>query len=182
MYAIIRTGGKQYRVEPGEVLRVEKLDQKLGTAFEISDVLLVGGDGTHVGSPLVSGAKVGMVITQHAKYPKIMVFKKKRRKGYRRLKGHRQPFTELFVSYITGPSGTKKADVDPIIIDREKTAEKKAQIRTKLTETGKKPIAKTAKAKKAAGPKAKVAKKVKKKTGAKKSGKKPTAKAKTKKK
>jgi len=180
-YAIIRTGGKQYRVEPGEKLRVEKLNQKLGASFEITDVLLVGGQETHVGTPVVSGAKVGVVVTQHAKAPKIMVFKKKRRKGYRKLKGHRQPFTELFVSYITGPSGTQKSDVEPVIIDREKTLEKRTQLREKLTAAGKKPVAKKAMAKKAAGPKAKSKKKAR-KSPAKKSAKKSASKSKAKRK
>jgi large subunit ribosomal protein L21 len=166
MYAIIRTGGKQYRVEPGEKLRVEKLDHKLGSSFEITDVLFVGGENALIGTPTVSGAKVGVVVTQHAKSPKILVFKKKRRKGYRRLKGHRQPFTELFVSYITSPSGTKKAEEKPQIIDREKTAEKKAAIRAKLSAEGKKAAPKAAKT---AAPKAKAkAKKGPAKKGAKK--------------
>lgn len=180
MYAIIRTGGKQYRVEPGEQLRVEKLDQKLGSSFEISDVLFVGGETAHVGTPLVSGAKVGVVVTQHAKSPKILIFKKKRRKGYRRLKGHRQPFTELFVSYITGPTGTKKAEAKPVIIDREKSVEKKTQIKAKLSAEGKKPVARSAAPKKAAAPKAKSAKKAKKSPG--KKAKKSASKSKAKKK
>lgn len=170
MYAIIRTGGKQYRVEPGEKLRVEKLEQKLGASFDITDVLLVGGESTHIGAPTVAGAKVGVVVTQHDKYPKIMVFKKKRRKGYRRLKGHRQPFTELFVSYITGPTGTKKADAKPVVIDRVATAEKKVAIVKKLADAGKKQVAKKVAAAKVAQPKV-----AKKKSAAKKGGAKKTA-------
>ncbi len=177
MYAIIRTGGKQYRVEPGENLRVEKLEQKLGSSFDITDVLFVGGETAHVGTPLVPGAKVGVVVTQHGKSPKILVFKKKRRKGYRRLKGHRQPFTELFVSYITAPNGTKRAEGKPVVIDREKTAEKRTEIREKLKTAGKAP-AKKAAPKKAAP---KVAKKAKKKSPAK-TAKKTAVKAKAKKK
>ncbi len=178
-YAIIRTGGKQYRVEPGESLRVEKLEQKLGASFDITDVLLVGGEETHIGTPLVSGAKVGVVVTQHAKFAKILVFKKKRRKGYRRLKGHRQPFTELFISYITGPKGTVKAESKPLIIDREKIAAKKTELREKITAAGKKPVAKPVKV--AAGPKAKGAKKAR-KAPAKKTAKKAAGKTKAKKK
>ena len=175
MYAIIRTGGKQYRVEPGEKLRVEKLDQKLGASFDITDVLLVGGQDTHVGTPTVAGAKVGVVVTQHDKFAKMLVFKKKRRKGYRRLKGHRQPYTELFVSYITSPSGTKKAETKPQIIDRQATAEKKTAIVKKLADAGKKPVAKKVAKAKSAQPKV-----TKKKTAAKKSASKKT-KTKTKK-
>ncbi len=178
MYAIIRTGGKQYRVEPGEKFRVEKLDQKLGASFDITDVLLVGGQDTHIGTPLVAGAKVSVTVTQQDKYPKIMVFKKKRRKGYRRLKGHRQPFTELFVSSITGPSGTKKAEGKPQVIDRVATAEKKVAIVKKIADAGKKLVAKKVAAAKVAQPKVAKKKSAAKKSGAKKTATKPKAKKK----
>ncbi|MGE3973039.1 MAG: 50S ribosomal protein L21 [Bdellovibrionales bacterium] len=164
MYAIIRTGGKQYSVKPGDLVRVEKLDSKLGSEFELNEVLYVGGDKPQFGSPLVSGATVGVVVTQHNKAGKILVFKKKRRKGYRRLKGHRQPYTELFVSYISADGKTAKADSKPHVIDREKIAAKKVEIRENLkakpkSEDG----AKKAAPKKGATP-------AKKKTGKKKAG------------
>lgn len=178
MYAIIRTGGKQYRVEPGEKLRVEKLDQKLGASFDITDVLFVGGETAHVGMPTVAGAKVSVVVTQHSKYPKILVFKKKRRKGYRKLKGHRQPFTELFVSSITSPTQTKKAENKPQVVDRAASAEKKTAIVKKLAEAGKKPVVKKAAKAKTAQPKAAKKKPAAKKSGAKKKTSKPKAKKK----
>ena len=125
MYAIIRTGGKQYKVQPGETVRVEKLDQELGATFDIVDVLALGGDTPVFGTPLIKGASVSVVVTQHDRAKKILVFKKKRRKGYRRMQGHRQDFTELFVQSITGPNGqSAKADSKPHVIDPAKKAER----------------------------------------------------------
>lgn len=174
MYAIIRTGGKQYKVQAGDVLRVEKLDQKLGSEVELSEVLFVGGDKSFVGAPLVSGAKVVAVVTQHDKDKKILVFKKKRRKGYRNLKGHRQPFTELFIQAITSPEGqTVKADNKPQIVDHQKNAEKKAELAQKHGSKAKKATV----AKKKAAPTKKVAKKAAgKKKAVKKTAKKKVAK------
>lgn len=101
MYAIVRTGGKQYQVAPGERLRVEKLVGEVGDTVELNDVLLVG-DGTEVkvGRPAVEGAKVMARIVEQDKAKKILVFKKKRRKGYRLKRGHRQPFTSLEIKEI----------------------------------------------------------------------------------
>ena len=93
MYAIIQAGGKQYRVEAGDLLRVELLNKELGEEFDVTNVLLVGGDKTFIGQPQVENAKVTVVVTQQAKAPKVIVFKKKRRQGYRRMHGHRQFFT-----------------------------------------------------------------------------------------
>ena len=101
MYAVVRTGGKQFRVEPGAAFRVEKLDGSVGDSVELDDVLLVGGeDGTQIGTPTVNGAKVLGTITEQGRGPKITVFKMKRRKGYRRKAGHRQAFTEIRVDKI----------------------------------------------------------------------------------
>ena len=97
MYAIIRTGGKQYKVQAGDVLQVDKLEHKLGAEFDINEILMVGGESTHVGQPLVKGAKVTVVVTKQAKTRKEIVFKKKRRQGYRKFATHKQEFTELFV-------------------------------------------------------------------------------------
>ncbi len=155
MYAIIRTGGKQYRVQPGDLLKVEKLELELGSELEFNEVLAVGGDAPQFGSPLVAGAKVGVVVTQQDKAAKILVFKKKRRKGYRRLKGHRQPFTEVFVSYITAGGKTAKAETKPHVIDKEKIAAKKAELKKGLEA---KPKAERD-AKKSAAPKKSAAKK-----------------------
>ncbi|MCB0351582.1 MAG: 50S ribosomal protein L21, partial [Bdellovibrionales bacterium] len=90
MYAIIRTGGKQYTVRAGDTVRVEKLPRELGSEFLMDEVLFVGGEQVHVGEPTLKDAKVTVVVTQQAKAPKVIVFKKKRRQGYRRLQGHRQ--------------------------------------------------------------------------------------------
>lgn len=118
MYAIIRTGGKQYKVQAGDVLQVEKLDQKLGAEFNITEVLLVGGESTVIGVPLVKGALVTAVVTKQAKSRKVLIFKKKRRQGYRRLKSHRQEFTELFIKSVTGADGkVAKTDATPNVVD-----------------------------------------------------------------
>ena len=102
MYAVIRTGGKQHRVAPGELVRVEKLPGDVGESVELPEVLLTGGDALRVGTPLVDGAKVVGTITAQAKAPKITIFKLKRRKGYRRKQGHRQAYTEIRVDRIEG--------------------------------------------------------------------------------
>jgi large subunit ribosomal protein L21 len=102
MYAIIRSGGKQHKVSKGDVLRVEKLDKKAGEKVEFEEVLLVGGDkvGVKVGQPLVADAKVVATVVMEDRSPKILVFKKKKRKQYRRTQGHRQAFTAVKVEEI----------------------------------------------------------------------------------
>ena len=102
MYAIIRSGGKQYRLAQGQTVRVEKLDGEIGQAVVLDQVLLVGGDGeTRVGQPLVGGAQVAVQIVDQGRARKITVFKKKRRKGYHKKQGHRQSYTELRVTGIS---------------------------------------------------------------------------------
>ena len=102
MYAIIRTGGKQYQVAAGDTLRVEKLKGEVGDTVELSDVLLVAdGDEVKVGRPLVEGARVVAKIAEQGKAKKVLVFKKKKRKGYKVLRGHRQLFTALTIEEIT---------------------------------------------------------------------------------
>jgi len=101
MYAIVETGGKQYRVEPGTVLRVETLPGEVGALVELNQVRLVQSDaGLVLGQPLIKGARVNAEIMQQARTRSIMVFKKKRRKNYRRTKGHRQGFTQLRIKGI----------------------------------------------------------------------------------
>jgi large subunit ribosomal protein L21 len=101
MYAVVRTGGKQVRVAPGQAVRVERLPGEVGDAVELGEVLLVGGDGeTRVGAPLLEGAAVVGTIVEQGRGPKITIFKMKRRKGYRRKSGHRQDFTEIRVESI----------------------------------------------------------------------------------
>jgi large subunit ribosomal protein L21 len=103
MYAVIRTGGKQHRVEPGQSIRVEKLAGAVGDAVELDEVLFVGGEGeARVGQPLVAGAKAVGTITAQGRGAKLKVFKMKRRKNYRRRQGHRQDYTEIRVEKIEG--------------------------------------------------------------------------------
>lgn len=104
MYAVIRTGGKQYRIAEGDRVRVEKLDAVVGSKIEFLDVLLVGGDEcARVGTPLLEDARVRATVIDQGKYRKILVFKHKRRKGYRRRQGHRQLFTEVEITGIEAP-------------------------------------------------------------------------------
>lgn len=101
MFAVVETGGKQYRVAPGDVIKVEKLPAEPGTEVVLDKVLLVSTDqGVKVGSPHVEGAKVKAQVTRAGKNPKIFVFKYKAKKNYRRRFGHRQPFTELRIEAI----------------------------------------------------------------------------------
>jgi large subunit ribosomal protein L21 len=103
MFAVIRSGGKQYRVSPGGSVRVEKLAGEVGSTITLDDVLLVDNDGdVKVGTPKVDGAQVTGTIVAQERGPKIRVFKMKRRKGYRRLQGHRQDYTEIRVDSING--------------------------------------------------------------------------------
>ena len=101
MYAVIRTGGKQYRVSEGETLRVEKLPGDVGSSITFSEVLLLGGDSLNVGKPLLKGANVSAQITAQDRGKKIIVFKMRRRKNYRRKNGHRQWYTEVKITGIT---------------------------------------------------------------------------------
>ena len=103
MYAVIKTGGKQYRVAQGDRLRVEKLPGNVGDTITLGEVLLVGeGEGVKVGAPMVSGAKVQAKIVAQDRGPKIIIFKFRRRKNYRRKTGHRQPFTALEITSVAG--------------------------------------------------------------------------------
>jgi len=100
MYAVIKTGGKQYRVTEGQRLCVERLEGNPGDKLTFDQVLLVSGDSVKVGSPLVAGAKVSAEIVLQDRAKKVVVFKLRRRKNYRRKQGHRQPFTELKITGI----------------------------------------------------------------------------------
>ena len=100
MYAVIKTGGKQYRVSEGQLVRVEKLEGNAGDKISFGEVLLIGGDSPKVGQPLVSGASVAAEITRQDRGPKLVVFKFRRRKNYRRKNGHRQCYTELKITGI----------------------------------------------------------------------------------
>ncbi|MCS4503805.1 50S ribosomal protein L21 [wastewater metagenome] len=100
MYAVIKTGGKQYRVSEGDVLRVEKMEAEAGSTVEFDQVLMVGGDDVKVGSPLVDGGRVSAEVVSHGRDRKVEVVKFKRRQGYHRKHGHRQHFTEVKITGI----------------------------------------------------------------------------------
>ena len=101
MYAVIKTGGKQYKVTEGEFLKVEKLEGEIGDSIEFAEILMVGGENTVVGTPLVAGASVTAKIAVQGKGKKVLVFKSKRRKDSRKLRGHRQHLTVLKIEKIT---------------------------------------------------------------------------------
>lgn len=102
MYAVIKTGGKQYRVIAGEKIKVEQIPADVGTEVLLNEVLMVGeGESVTIGTPLVSGATVTAKVVAHGRHPKIKIFKMRRRKHYQKHQGHRQNFTELEISGIT---------------------------------------------------------------------------------
>ncbi len=163
MYAVIRTGGKQYRVSAGDVISVEKLaSAEPGKTVTFSEVLMVGDDGGHtVGTPTIDGANVSATVLEQSRAPKIIVFKKKRRKDYRRKSGHRQQITVLRVTDVVAKGGKapakQKAAAKPAAdAAPAKAAPKKAP----AAETAVKTATKAAKpATKAAAPKKAPAKK-----------------------
>ena len=161
MYAVIRTGGKQYKVQAGDVLQVEKLDQALGAEFTINEVLMVGGETVLLGQPLVSGASVTVVVTKQTKNRKKIVFKKKRRQGYRKFATHRQEYTELFVKAVTAGGKSSKTDATPNVVDmnEKRATQQQARLDAKEARLVRGPAAQEA----AAAPKKVVKKKVAKK-------------------
>ncbi|MBI5491850.1 MAG: 50S ribosomal protein L21 [Deltaproteobacteria bacterium] len=101
MYAVIKTGGKQYRVNEGDVVNIEKLPGEVGARIELSEVLAVGeGESIKVGTPTVAGASVTAEIVKHGKGSKLITFKKRRRKGFAKKQGHRQLFTSIKIQGI----------------------------------------------------------------------------------
>ncbi|MEQ8824408.1 MAG: 50S ribosomal protein L21 [Filomicrobium sp.] len=103
MYAVIKTGGKQYRVAQNDLITIERLEGEAGASIEFSDVLMVGeGDDVKVGTPFVSGAKVTGELVDQARGPKVIAFKKRRRKNSRRKKGHRQHISLVRITAISG--------------------------------------------------------------------------------
>lgn len=102
MYAIIKTGGKQYCVEEGKVITIEKLEAQQGEEVTFDEVLLVSGDAVKIGQPTVVGAKVTAKVLEQGKEAKIRIFKYKAKSNYRRRQGHRQPFTKVQIEKIEG--------------------------------------------------------------------------------
>ena len=151
MYAVIKTGGKQYRVQPGDTIVVEKLDGDAGAELKFDSVLMLGGDnGVTVGAPLVSGAFVGATLIETRKGEKIKIFKKTRRQGYRRTNGHRQMETVLRITGIEGAGEKAKWDGDVSLMTKAEMNLRARGLapRVEETEVEAKP------AKKAAAPKA----------------------------
>lgn len=175
MYAVIRTGGKQYRVAPDDVIEIEKIAGEAGEVVQFSEVLMLGGDGApQIGAPTVSGACVAGQVVEQARADKIIVFKKKRRKDYRRKKGHRQHLTAVRITEIlTGGKKPSKAAAKPAAAKKEAKADEKKKAPAK--KDADKPSAKAkAPAKKAAAKKPAAKKPAAKKPAAKK----PASKAK----
>lgn len=128
MYAVIKTGGKQYRVQPGDVLVVEKLDGEPGATVAFGDVLMLGdGDAVTVGAPTVAGASVSATMIETRKGEKVKIFKKIRRQGYRRTRGHRQTESVLRVTAIAADGKEAKWDG---VVDLTTKAELNARSRS----------------------------------------------------
>jgi large subunit ribosomal protein L21 len=103
MFAVIKTGGKQYRVAPGDKLKVESVEAEAGAVIEFDQVLMIGSDaGVQVGRPFVAGGKVTATVTAHGRHPKVRIVKFRRRKHHMKQMGHRQNFTEVHIDGITG--------------------------------------------------------------------------------
>jgi large subunit ribosomal protein L21 len=165
MFAVIRTGGKQYRVAPNDIIEIEKIAGEPGDIVELGEVLLLGGEGgPKTGSPTIAGALVAAEVLEQKRDDKVIVFKKKRRKGYRRTKGHRQSLTALRITEILtdgkkpskaaakpapAKSETKPAETKPAAKPAEKKAEPKPAAKAPAKKEAK-PAAKKAEAKPAA--------------------------------
>jgi large subunit ribosomal protein L21 len=109
MYAIVETGGMQFKVSPNHIVRVPKIEVEEGQKIDLEKVLLLqDGQKTYIGSPNVAGAKVIAEVLSHGKDDKIVVFKMKKRKNYRRKRGHRQNYTELLIKKVVGPRKKKE--------------------------------------------------------------------------
>jgi len=150
MYAVIQTGGKQYRVANGDVITVEKLEGEAGSTLAIEPVLMLDdGKETQVGTPIVEGAAVTAELVEQTRGKKIVVFKKKRRQGYQRTHGHRQDQTVLRIVDVTGKAkapAKKAAKAAPAA--EAKPAAKKPAAKKAASSTAKKPAAKKPAAKK----------------------------------
>ena len=155
MYAVIKTGGKQYRVQPGDVIVVEKLDGEAGSNVSFGDVLMLGGDkGVTLGAPLIAGAAVAATLVETRKGEKIKIFKKTRRQGYRRTNGHRQMESVLRITGIDGAGEKAKWDGETSLMTKAEMNLRARGLAPRVETTEAKP-AKAAKA--AAAPKAEAA-------------------------
>jgi len=157
MFAVIRTGGKQYRVAPNDIIEIEKIAGEPGDIVELADVILLGGEGgPKTGSPTIAGASVAAEVVEQKRADKIIVFKKKRRQGYRRTAGHRQMLTSVRITEIlTDGKKPSKAAAKPAPKKAEtkvaaEPAAKKAEAKPVEKKAAAKPAAKKAEAKPAA--------------------------------
>jgi len=172
MYAVIKTGGKQYRVQPGDVIVVEKLDGDAGSNVSFGDVLMLGGDkGITLGAPTIAGATVAATLVETRKGEKIKIFKKIRRQGYRRTNGHRQMESVLRITGIEGAGEKAKWDGETSLMTKAEMNARARGLAPRVDETEAKPAkakaapkaeakapAEKPAAKKAAAPKAAAAK------------------------
>jgi len=138
MFAVIRTGGKQYKVAPNDVIKVERLAGAAGEIVELGEVLMLGdGDKVTVGSPLVGGACVGASVLAQSQSDKVLVFKKKRRHNYRRKNGHRQDLTVLRITEILtdGQKPSKAVEAAPVEVTAKKAKKAPAKKAAKATKS-----------------------------------------------
>lgn len=156
MYAIVEIAGQQFKVERGAKVYVHRLDANEGADLEFNKVLLVDNGGkVEVGSPTVNGTKVAATVIQHLRGDKVLVFKKKRRKTYQKLNGHRQDYTQIIIQGILGKGETVKeklAAVKPVFINK-RLAAKATEVHAEVEAPVKKAAVKKAPAKKAAAKK-----------------------------
>jgi large subunit ribosomal protein L21 len=160
MFAVIKTGGRQYRVVPDDVLEIGKIAGDVGTIVQLGEVLLVGGDSPVLGMPTVAGASVAAEVLQHKRGPKVISFKKRRRKNSKRKRGYRDEITVLRITEILtndnkptiGPRPKKEKPVVTAPVDDD---DDEAPTTAKKKAPAKKPVAKKAPAKAAAKPRAK---------------------------
>ena len=155
MYAVIKTGGKQYRVQPGDVIVVEKLDGDAGANVSFGDVLMLGGDkGVTLGAPMIAGASVAATLIETRKGEKVKIFKKTRRQGYRRTNGHRQMESVLRITGIDGAGEKAKWDGETSLMTKAEMTLRARGLAPRVEATEAKPV-KAAEA--AAAPKAEAA-------------------------
>jgi len=139
MYAVIKTGGKQYKVTAGDKLKVEKLAGEVGSKVVLDKILMLAdGDAITIGSPLVAGAKVNATVVSHGRGDKVMIFKFRRRKHYRKTQGHRQSYTEILIEDVNGKGASapvKSATEKPAkAVAPEKPAKSPAAKKAKAAE------------------------------------------------
>lgn len=130
MFAIIKTGGKQYKVAPNDIIKVEKLAGASGDRIEFTDILMMGkGDSINIGTPLIANAKVFGTVVDQKRDDKVIIFKKKRRHNYRRKNGHRQYVTFVQITDISPDGHAPKAKASPVKVEEQPSKENTVQIK-----------------------------------------------------